>query len=101
MLAPDKPVRIKVKSVCRLLIEQLNRRLGFHSTPEEAAGQPLDLYRTSDLRLNRFEDSPSAGTGTRQSSIELANTSNVRKRIRTEKPRQAPVCEACSRCWSW
>src|SRR6266481_4568704 len=50
------------------------------------SGQPLDLFGTSDLHLKRFDDSPSAGTGTRQSSIELANASNVRNRIRTEKP---------------
>src|SRR5437660_5050471 len=50
------------------------------------SGQPLDLFGTTDPRLNRFDDSPSAGTGTRQSSIEFANEGNVRNRIRTEKP---------------
>src|SRR5258708_39580212 len=39
------------------------------------SGQPLDLFGTRDLHLNRFDDSPSAGTGTRQSSIELSNAS--------------------------
>src|ERR1700686_4511015 len=49
------------------------------------SGQPLDLCGTSNLHLNRLDDSNSTGTGTRHSSIEFANASDIRNRIRTEK----------------
>src|SRR6202011_249055 len=65
------------------------------------SGKPTDFLGTRHLHLNRLDDTSSTGTGTRQSSIEFANASNIRNRIRTDKHGEAPVGEARSRRGSW